>query len=41
MKQLIVNNSVNDKVRDLIFGYVTAVIMIVTPINFLRNGWVS
>ena len=40
MKLLIVNNSVNDKVRYLIFGYVIAVIMIVMSVNFLRNGWV-
>ena len=40
MKLLIVNNLVNNKLRDLIFGYVIAVIMVVMSINFLRNGWV-
>ena len=40
MKPLIANNSVNNKVRDLIFGYIIIVIMIVMPINLLRNQWV-
>ena len=37
MKLLIVNILVNNKLRDLIFGYVIAVIMTVMSINFLRN----
>ena len=36
-KLLIVNILVNNELRDLIFGYVIADIMIVMPINFLRN----
>ena len=37
IKPLIVNNLVNNKVRDLIFGYVIAVIMVAMSIYFLRN----
>ena len=37
MKQLIANNSVNNKVRDLIFGYVIVVIMIVMSINSINS----
>ena len=31
---------VNNKVRDLIFGYVIAIIMTSMSINFLMNWWV-
>ena len=40
-KMLIVNILVNNKLSDLIFGYVIAVIMTAMCINFLRNQWVS
>ena len=37
MKLLIVNNSVNNKVRDLIFGYVITVVMIIMSVRNLSK----
>ena len=37
IKMLIVNNLVNNKLRDLIFGYLIAVIMTAMSVYFLRN----
>ena len=37
IKVIIVNYSVKNKLRDLIFGYVIAVIMTVRSLNYLRH----
>ena len=40
MKLLIINISVNNKVRDLKFYYVVTASMTAMPINSLRDCWV-
>ena len=40
IKLLIVHISINNKLRDLVFGYIIAVIMTVVSTTFLRNQWV-